>query len=167
MQDKNNQGLDNIIRVLEKLDLSPILQENQGIYAAACPNDRTHQMIADSRVNHWECKTCSIGGGILELSYHNSLSEIKSLNESILNDVDELNAFLGVKLNIREINESTLLQFHSSFHKHRLQGVIHKKELFQQEFRMLNQYRLSIMVQDLKEGKESNDDIRKWWANRY
>ncbi len=167
MSEPHKLDAENIIRLLEKLDLHPVQQQDQTTYLAICPKDRAHQMVVDQSTNQWECKICSIGGGTLELSYQTCLSALESLNESINRDMDALNALIGKKLRILEINEGTIQQLHNNAHMQLLQGIIKKKELFQQKFRVLDQYRLSIMVQDLKEGKELNDDIQRWWINRY
>ena len=166
MDNNNKQDFESILCVLEKLDLNPTQQGSGTVYGVDCPKNRSHQMVANSDNNQWECEKCGIQGGILELRYHDCLSKIKSLNESIIKDLSEFNILAGTDFTIYEINEGILKQCDIA-HRRKLEIIILEKEEFLRRYRILDQYRLSLMVRDLNKGKELNDDIRRWWISRY
>ena len=157
----------NIIDVLNVLELHPELQENTSLYLAECPLDQTHYIVAEPSKNEWICSTCKESGNILDLQYQNSLAGLKRLNTSFVKEMEAFNELAGTSYTYNNISEVLLPGIDNEEQHKLMQKIVSIKETYIEDYRILDRYRLSVMVRDLNDGKELNDDIRRWWIKRY
>ena len=103
----------------------------------------------------------------LNRAYKNCLVQVRELSALIISRIEHFNQISQKSYVTEEFKESILQEIQEESYKYLAQEIITLKSKYYKLYHQLDQYRLSIMTRDQREGKELNQDIRKWWANRY
>lgn len=104
----------------------------------------------------------------LDRLYRKCLAERDSLFERIIRDIMRLNeSCKNLNITWLDIKPSLVNQIRRKHYRMKVREIVKMKSTFLKLNRQLDQYRLSVMTRDLNEGRELNEDIRKWWSNRY
>lgn len=103
----------------------------------------------------------------LDRKYQRCLKKVKKLAALLKSRIEHFNQISQKSYIIEEFKGSILQEIQEESNKSFAQEIITLKSNYNKLCLQLDQYRLSIMTRDLGEGKEPNEDIRLWWANRY
>lgn len=121
--------------------------------------------LLDSDFNYF---TVSRLPGQLDRQYRKIKAERDAIFDRMKTSIKRINES-SIFLNLRwfDINHNLVQEIKGRRYKRQVREIITMKSKFYELNRQLDQLRLSIMQRDLKEGRELNDDIKQWWANRY
>jgi hypothetical protein len=125
------------------------------------------KLMAESMNRDFEFVRLDNTEDILARDYHKCLLNVRELSALLKSRIEQFNQICQRSYVFGEFEESILHEIQNEGCIELARKVITLKSKYQKLYRQLDQYRISVMKRDLVEGRESNDDIKQWWLNRY